>query len=101
MATQLSPEHRIWRTRIFAATWMSYVGFYFCRKPFSAAKSAIGAQNGWDSITLGNVWAAYLIAYAIGQFLASRVGTWLGPRRNLLIGMALSVLVTVAMGITL
>lgn len=100
MSTPLTPEHRIWRTRIFAATWLSYVGFYFCRKPFSAAKSAIGAQNDWDSVTLGNIWAAYLIAYAIGQFLASRVGTWLGPRRNVLIGMALSVGVTLLMGIT-
>jgi sugar phosphate permease len=100
MATPLSPEHRIWRTRIFAATWLSYVGFYFCRKPFSAAKSAIGAQQGWDTATLGNIWAAYLIAYAIGQFLASRMGTWLGPRRNVLIGMALSVTVTALMGIT-
>lgn len=99
MATPLTAAHRSWRTRVFVATWLSYVGFYFCRKPFSAAKSAIGAQNHWDSVTLGNIWAAYLIAYSIGAFLASRVGTLLGPRRNLLIGMGLSVVVTVAMGI--
>ncbi len=102
MATPLTAAHRSWRTRVFIATWLSYVGFYFCRKPFSLAKDAIEVQNGWEkAITVGNIWAAYLIAYAIGQFLASRVGTWLGPRRNLLIGMALSVLVTVAMGVTL
>lgn len=88
--------------RVFAATWLSYVGFYFCRKPFSLAKDAIEVQNGWEkATTVGNIWAAYLIAYAIGQFLASRAGTWLGPRTNLLIGMALSVFVTVAMGVTL
>jgi sugar phosphate permease len=102
MATPLTDAHRSWRTRVFIATWLSYVGFYFCRKPFSLAKDAIEVQNGWEkATTVGNVWAAYLIAYAIGQFLASRVGTWLGPRRNLLIGMALSVVVTVAMGVTL
>lgn len=102
MATLLTDAHRTWRRRVFAATWLSYVGFYFCRKPFSVAKDAIEVQNGWaEATTVGNIWAAYLIAYAIGQFLASRVGTWLGPRRNLLIGMALSVLVTVAMGVTL
>src|SRR6185503_4100107 len=44
--------------------------------------------------------ACYLIAYAIGQFLASRMGTALGPRKNVLIGMTLSILVTVAMGVT-
>ena len=99
MATEISPQHRMWRRRVFVATWLSYVGFYFCRKPFSAAKSAIGAQNGWDTTTLGNIWAAYLIAYSIGAFIASRLGTKLGPRKNLLLGMGLSVVVTLFMGI--
>src|SRR5690348_5167283 len=109
MATTLTPAAqpvssamRSWRVKVAVATWLSYVGFYFCRKPFSVAKDAIEVQAGWEkAVTVGNVWAAYLIAYAIGQFLASRVGTWLGPRRNLLIGMALSIVVTVAMGVTL
>src|ERR1043165_5582680 len=102
MATPLTREHRAWRTKVFIATWLSYVGFYFCRKPFSIAKDAIEVQNHYQpAVTVGNIMAAYLIAYAIGQFLASRVGTWLGPRRNLLIGMALSIAVTLAMGITI
>src|SRR4051794_8211014 len=101
MATPMTREHRSWRVKVFAATWLSYVGFYFCRKPFSVAKDAIEVQNGWEkTVTVGNVWAAYLIAYAIGQLLASRIGPWLGPRKNLLIGMALSLSVTMAMGVT-
>ena len=101
MTSPISSAHRTWRTKVFVATWLSYVGFYFCRKPFSAAKSAIGEQNHWDATTLGNIYAAYLIAYAIGQFLASRLGPRLGPRRNVLIGMGLSIIVTLAMGISL
>jgi len=101
MATPLTAAHRTWRLKVFAATWLSYVGFYFCRKPFSAAKSAIGEDMGWSTTTLGNIWTAYLIAYAIGQFLAGYMGTRLGPRRNVLIGMALSTLVTLGMGVTL
>lgn len=97
----LSPQHRIWRTRVFATTWFSYVGFYFCRKPFSAAKAAIGAEAGWDATTLGNIWAAYLVTYALGQFVAASMGTKLGPRRNVLLGMGVSVFVTLAMGLTL
>jgi len=99
--TPLTPAHRAWRTKVFIATWLSYVGFYFCRRPFSAAKSAIGEQNGWSPTTLGNIYAAYLIAYALGQFLASRMGPRLGPRKNVLLGMAVSIGVTVAMGVTL
>ncbi|MEO8840321.1 MAG: MFS transporter [Kofleriaceae bacterium] len=99
--TPISPTHRTWRTKVFIATWLSYVGFYFCRRPFSAAKSAIGEQNHWDAKTLGNIYAAYLIAYALGQFLASRMGPRLGPRKNVLLGMGLSIIVTLVMGIAL
>ena len=99
--TPMTPAHRAWRLKVFVATWLSYVGFYFCRRPFSAAKSAIGEQNHWSATTLGNIYAAYLIAYALGQFLASRMGPRLGPRRNVLLGMGVSIIVTVLMGVTL
>ncbi len=101
MSSSLSPAHRSWRTRVFIATWLSYVGFYFCRKPFSSAKSALGKEAGFDATTLGDIWAAYLIAYAIGQFLAAGLGTRFGPRRNVLVGSALSIAATLAMGVTL
>jgi len=83
---------------VFVATWASYVGFYFCRKPFTAAKAAIGDEAGWSATTLGNIWAVFLIAYPIGHFLAAYMGTWLGPRRNVLLGMTLSVVATALMG---
>lgn len=101
MSTPLSAAHRSWRARVFVATWLSYVAFYFCRKPFEAAKSAIGKEAGWGATELSNIWVSYLVAYAIGQFIASGMGTRLGPRRNVLLGMALSVAVTAAMGVTL
>ena len=66
------------------------------RSPTIGKRDRLGARP-----TLGNIWAAYLIAYAIGQFLASGMGTRLGPRRNVLLGMALSIGVTLAMGISL
>jgi sugar phosphate permease len=101
MVTALSQAHRSWRAKVFAATWLSYVGFYFCRKPFSAAKAAIGIETGFSATTLGNVWAAYLVAYSVGQFVAAGMGTKLGPRRNVLLGMGMSIAVTLAMGLTL
>lgn len=100
-ATTLLPEHRAWRTKVFIAAWLSYVGFYFCRKPFSAAKAAIGAETHWNATTLGNIWAAYLVTYALGQFVAAAMGTRFGPRKNVLAGMAISVVVTLAMTRTL
>lgn len=98
MATPLTREHRIWRIKVFVATWLSYVGFYFCRKHWNAAKAAIETQNGWDlATTAGNIGAAYLIGYAVGQFLASDLGSRLGPRKNLLAGMAISIVLALAM----
>ena len=79
MATPMTPAHRRWRINVFAATWLSYVGFYFCRRPWNSAKAAIQAQQHWSPETIGNIGAAYLIAYALGQFLASRMGPALGP----------------------
>lgn len=61
---------------MFATTWLSYVGFYFCRQPFSKAKGAIAATTHWDTRTLGDIWTP----------------------RNVLLGMAVSVAVTLAMG---
>ena len=83
---------------MFVATWLSYVGFYFCRKPWSAAKSEIGKEMHWNATTLANIGAAYLIAYALGQYLASQTGPRLGPRKNVLVGMGLSIAVSMVMG---
>ena len=100
MPTPLTAAHRAWRVKVFASTYLSYVGFYFCRKPWSAAKNSILADHpAWNQTDLGNIYAAYLLAYAVGQFLASGMGTKLGPRRNVLLGMAVSLLATVAMGL--
>src|SRR5258706_2863279 len=101
MATALTPAHRAWRIKIFLATWLSYVGFYFCRKHWNSAKAAIEVQNGWDlGTTAGNIGAAYLIAYAVGQYMASQMGARVGPRVNLLTGMAVSIVATVGMGLS-
>ncbi|HEY4176793.1 MAG TPA: MFS transporter [Kofleriaceae bacterium] len=95
----MTREHRSWRTKVFVATWLSYVGFYFARKPFSAAKAAIGHEMNWSATTLANIWAAYLIAYSLGQFIASYMGTKLGPRVNVLLGMCASLTVGVICGV--
>ena len=97
-ATPLTRDHRAWRAKVFVATWLSYVGFYFCRKPWSAAKSEIGKEMHWNATTLANIGAAYLIAYALGQYLASQTGPRLGPRKNVLVGMGLSIAVSIVMG---
>ena len=91
---------RSWRWRIFASTWLCYAGFYFCRRPYSIAKAEIGTQLHWHATDLASVYAAYLIAYTLGQFASGAIGPRLGPRKMLLGGMALSIACSVAFGFT-
>jgi len=96
--TSYSPELKHWRMRVFASTWLCYAGFYFCRKPFSIVKSTLKGELHFDATTLGNIGAVYLISYALGQFIAGWMGDKIGPRVNLLIGMAVSIAVGIGFG---
>ena len=91
---------KVWRWRVFAATWLSYAGFYFARKPFSIVKADLETAYGWGAEDLGMLGAAYLVAYTIGQFLAGAGGQRWGPRHVLLVGMAVSLGANAAMGFT-
>ena len=96
----MSPTLKTWRWRVFASTWLCYAGLYFCRKPFSIVKSDLGSALDFDATVLGNIGAAYLIAYTVGQFIAGWAGTRAGPRLLLLVGMAVSAGANIAFGFT-
>lgn len=99
MSTALDARTRSWRTRVFVATWVCYVTYYFCRRPFSVAKSSLGKELGLDATQLGDIGAVYLVAYAIGQFAAGVLGQRLGQRTTLLAGMATTAAVSLAFGL--
>jgi OPA family sugar phosphate sensor protein UhpC-like MFS transporter len=99
MSAALDARTRDWRTRVFVSTWVCYVTYYFCRKPFSVGKSSIGKELGLDATELGDIGAVYLITYAIGQFMAGVLGQRLGQRTTLLTGMACSAAVSLAFGL--
>ena len=67
------PLYRRWRIQIFAVTWIAYAGFYFTRQAFSVAKLGILEDpilsTTLTKSTLANLDAAYLAAYAAGQFV--------------------------------
>jgi sugar phosphate permease len=96
----MDPRLRMWRHRIFAATWLSYFGLYFCRRPFYVVKSTLTEELNWSAEDLGLIGAAYLIAYMLGQFISGAAGTRWGPRIVVLCGMGVSLLVNVAFGLT-
>jgi sugar phosphate permease len=92
------PRLRRYRVQVFASTWASYAGFYFCRKAFFIVKGDLTTELGFDAATLGQIGFVYLLAYAIGEFNAAFWGSRLGARRLLLTGMAVSVGANVVFG---
>lgn len=97
-----SPEGRAlrsWRVRIFLATWVCYAGYYFCRRPYYVAKSALAEELHFDASTLGIIGALYLVSYALAQFAVGALGNRYGARLMLLVGMAVSILANIGFGV--
>jgi OPA family sugar phosphate sensor protein UhpC-like MFS transporter len=97
-----NPRYERWRWRIFALTWLAYVGFYFTRKAFPVAKVGILED---PSITMGKaemgfIDGAYGVAYAAGQFFWGIAGDRFGTRPIVIGGMFFSVIVAVGMGLS-
>lgn len=99
-APALSDEVIRWRWRVFAATWLCYAGYYFCRKPFYIVKSALGNELHFDATALGLIGSVYLVAYTVGQFASGALGNRIGPRVLLLLGMSLSIGANVGFGLS-
>jgi sugar phosphate permease len=91
---------RKWQVRIFASTWLAYVGYYFCRKAFYVVKADMERVLHLAPPDIGHIGTAYLICYMIGQFSSAYVGRRLGPKLLLLVGMALSLVCNVVFGLS-
>ncbi|MBN1854691.1 MAG: MFS transporter, partial [Pirellulales bacterium] len=97
---QRNSRYERWRCRIFFITWLSYGSFYFTRKGFSVAKVELLKPEvmGMSKIELSWIDGAYLVSYAIGQFVWGMCGDRFGTRRVIQAGMMASILVAMAMG---
>jgi len=89
-----------WRWQIFAITWLAYAGFYLTRKSFAVAKIEMGKPSGLGltDAQMSAVDGAFLMTYALGQFLWGACGDRYGPRKVVALGMLGSVVGAMAMG---
>lgn len=95
-----SKKYRPWQVRIFAATWLAYAGYYFCRKAFYIVKADLADTLGLTAQDLAHLGTAYLAAYMVGQFSSASFGRKLGPKLLLLFGMGISLACNIAFGIS-
>ena len=91
---------RTWQIKIFSATWLAYVGYYFARKAFYVVKSPLADSLGFTALDLAHLGTAYLVFYMVGQYSSAYFGRKLGPKILLLIGMGISLLCNFAFGIS-
>lgn len=90
--------YRKWQYRIFSATWLAYVGYYFARKAFFVVKSDMADTLGINTIELAHLGTAYLVAYMVGQYSSAYFGRKLGPKYLLIFGMGISLLCNIVFG---
>jgi sugar phosphate permease len=90
---------RRYRAQLFTATWLSYAGFYLCRKVYAVVKHPLKQQFGFDDEQLAAPWTIYLIAYMLGQFFAAWLGRRMQSRRVLLYGMSAAAACNIALGL--
>jgi sugar phosphate permease len=94
----LTPGHRRWRINLFIVTWLSYAGYYFCRKNWNIVKRPLRDVLEVNDAEIAMLGTAFLVAYMLGQFLTAWLGRFVSCRRLLLFGMGASVLLNVGMG---
>jgi len=98
MAITLTREYRFWRYRIFALTWLTYGGFYLCRKNISIAMPLLNQDHGFTKDNFAMVLFFYSLFYALGQFYNGFLSDKFGPRLIVGIGLFLSILANILMG---
>lgn len=90
---------RQYRMQLFAATWLSYAGFYVARKVYSVLKQPLKEQFGFDDVEIALPWTIYLVTYMLGQFLAAWLGKRMESRLVLVYGMSIAAACNVVLGL--
>ncbi|MEC7750887.1 MAG: MFS transporter [Myxococcota bacterium] len=98
MTDATKQQMKVWRVRVLTTTWLSYAGFYFCRKNFAIAKSSLLESLQIEKSDLAHIVSAYLLAYMLGQFLTAALSRRFASRLLLLTGMAISLGCNVVFG---
>jgi sugar phosphate permease len=89
---------RRYRTQLFVATWLSYAGFYLCRKVYAIAKHTLKLEFGFNDQQIALPWTIYLVCYMLGQFFAAWLGRRMESRRVLAIGMTVAAACNIVLG---
>lgn len=96
--TEHSADFKRFRLQLFAATWLSYAGFYVCRRVYPIIKQPLKENYGFTDSDVAYPWTIYLITYMLGQFVAAWLGRRMESKRVLIYGMAIAAGCNVILG---
>lgn len=96
--TEHSAEFKRIRLQLFTVTWLSYAGFYVCRRVYPIIKQPLKEDYGFSDSDVAYPWTIYLITYMLGQFVAAWLGRRMESKRVLAYGMTLAAACNVVLG---
>lgn len=96
---EIDPTYKRLRWQIFAGIFFGYAAYYFVRKNFSLAMPGMIEAELYTKAELGIALSAISIAYGISKFLMASVSDRSNPRIFLPVGLALSGILMMLMGL--
>ena len=85
--------------RIFWITWITYAGFYLCRKNLSVVLPLLNNISGLRSIDLASIVFGYSLLYAVGQLGCGPLSDRIGAKRVVGAGLLLVVASNILMSV--
>ena len=95
---RIDPEYKRLRLKVFLGIFLGYAGYYLVRKNFSLVMPDLVAQ-GYSKGDLGLALSGVSIAYGLSKFLMGNVSDRSNARTFLSVGLLLSALTMIFMGL--
>src|SRR5690606_14695061 len=96
---RIDPEYKRLRLQVFLGIFLGYAGYYLVRKNFSLVMPNL-IEQGYSKGDLGLALSAVSIAYGLSKFLMGNVSDRSNARVFLSLGLLLSALTMIFMGIS-
>ncbi|KIC93989.1 glycerol-3-phosphate transporter [Flavihumibacter solisilvae] len=97
-AENIDPEYKKQRLRVFLGIFIGYAGYYLVRKNFSLAMPDL-VERGYTKAELGIALSGVSIAYGLSKFLMGNVSDRSNSRIFLSLGLVLSAVTMICMGV--
>jgi len=97
--SEIAADYKHWRIRIFYATYVGYVFFYFSRRCFAAAMPYL-EKEGYTPSQLGMLASVLYLSYGISKLVSGILSDHANPRYFMAIGLFLTGVANICFGLS-